>query len=81
MKLFSRKQPDNEILLKCEDIHCQMCADTVKSALGQVDGVLKVKVHVGKKTIAVSVDENAAVTSDMLINALKPTGYKAAALE
>ena len=36
-------------------------ADTVKNALGQVDGVLKVKVHVGKKTIAVSVDEKAAI--------------------
>lgn len=67
-------------MLKCGDIHCQMCADTVKNALQQVDSVLKVKVHVGKKTIAISVDEKAAVTSDMLIDALKPTGYKAAAL-
>ena len=81
MKLFSKKQPDNEIMLKCEDIHCQMCADTVKPALQQVEGVLKVKVNVGKKTIAVSVGEKAAVTGDMLINALKLTGYEASTLE
>ena len=79
-KLFSKKQSAIEIILKCEDLHCQMCADTVKHALHQVNGVLKVKVNVGKKTIAVSIDEKAAVTSDMLINALKTTGYMAIAL-
>lgn len=81
MKLFSKKQSAIEIILKCEDIHCQMCADTVKQALQQVDGVLKVKVNVVKKTIAASIDEKATVTSDMLIDALKPMGYKATALE
>ena len=81
MKLFSKKQSDNEVMLKCEDIHCQMCADTVKQALQQVEGVLKVKVNIGKKTIAVSVGEKAAVTGDMLINTLKTTGYKASALK
>lgn len=80
MKWFSRKQSANDIILKCEDLHCEMCAETVKHALQQIDGVLKVKVNVGKKTIAVSIDEKTAITSDMLISALKPTGYMATAL-
>ena len=44
-------------------------------ALQQVDSVLKV--NVGKKTITISIDEKTAVTSDLLIHALKPTGYLA----
>ena len=39
-------------------------------ALQQVDSVLKVNVNVGKKTITVSIDEQTAVISDLLINAL-----------
>ena len=79
MKLF-KKQSTNEITLKCEDLHCQMCVPTVKQALQQIDGVLNIRVHFGKKTITVSIDEKAAITSDVLIDALKPTGYRATAL-
>lgn len=81
MKLLFRKRPRNEVMLKSEDIHCQMCADKIKQALQQVDGVVKVKVSVAKKTMAVSIDEKTTVTSDMLIDALKNTGYKATTLE
>ncbi|HBR00741.1 MAG TPA: copper chaperone [Cyanobacteria bacterium UBA11691] len=75
MKWFFQKQPANDIALKCDDLHCQMCADTVKQALQKVNGVVRVKVNVGKKEIAVSIDQKANITSDMLIDALKPTGY------
>lgn len=57
-----------------------MCVGRVKNALQQVDGVVKVNVKVGKKTIGVAVNEKAAITGDMLINALKPTDCNATEL-
>ncbi len=81
MKLFSRKQPANEIILKSDDLHCQMCADRVKSTLQKVNGVVKVKVNVGKKMITVSIDEKKAITGDRLTGALEPTGYNATVQE
>ncbi len=80
MKWFSKKQNSADIVLKSDDIHCQMCAETVQHTLQQVRGVSRVKVSVKDKTIQVSLDQPGQVNSDTLINALKPTGYMASVL-
>jgi copper chaperone CopZ len=80
MKRFFKKQPTHDMMLKCEDLHCEMCAQTVKEALRQVEGVVKVKVNVGKQTVAVSIHEETTINIDTLQNALKPTGYIVTAL-
>jgi copper chaperone CopZ len=80
MKWFFTKQPTHDVLLKCEDLHCEMCAQTVKEALRRVDGVVKVKVNLGKQTVTVAIAEGMEIGIDRLQTALKPTGYIVTAL-
>ncbi len=75
-----QKKNSADIVLKSDDIHCQMCAETVQHTLQQVRGVSRVKVSIKDKTIQVNLDEPGRVKSETLIDALKPTGYIATEL-
>ncbi|ABW31656.1 heavy-metal-associated domain-containing protein [Acaryochloris marina] len=77
MSWFSRSAPTNEIQLHIEDLHCEMCAQTVKEALKKVSGVKKVQVKLSKKQVNVAIIENREVDFASLASALEPTGYQA----
>lgn len=58
------------------DITCQGCANSIKRALGTVEGVAEVKVDIGTK--AVEVTHEAAVTREALAQKLDRAGFPAA---
>ena len=74
--LFKRSQ-NREIQLQVKDLHCEMCAQTVREALQKVSGVNKVKVNLSQKTVTVILSIESEIRVESLIQALAPTGYKA----
>ena len=85
MNWFFKRSPTKEIQLQVEDLHCEMCAQTVREALQKVAGVKKVKVNLSQKKVTVAyreadlfeISEDLEVDIESLIKALEPTGYKA----
>ncbi|HHP7230847.1 MAG TPA: heavy-metal-associated domain-containing protein [Xenococcaceae cyanobacterium] len=77
MNWFLRRSPAKEIRLHSEDLHCQMCAQTVREALQKVSEVKQVKVNLSRKTIIVAITDETEITVESLIKALEPTGYRA----
>ena len=61
--------------LSAPDIVCGGCANSIKKALGGLEGVAQVDVDVDTKTVTVKHDEKA--TRERLINALDRAGYAA----
>ncbi len=59
MNWFFKRSPAQEIQLQVEDLHCQMCAQTVREALQKVAGVTKVKVNLSQKKVTVAYHEAA----------------------
>ncbi|MCC6485448.1 MAG: heavy-metal-associated domain-containing protein [Armatimonadetes bacterium] len=62
---------------KVPDISCAGCANAVKSALGELPGVLDVQVDVDSKTVNVSHSEASSRTD--MVGALTEAGYPPAA--
>ena len=77
MNWFFKRSPTKEIQLQVEDLHCEMCAQTVSEALQKVPGVNKVKVNLSQKKVTVAIANDLEITVESLIKALAPTGYQA----
>ena len=85
MNWFFKRLPTKEIQLQVEDLHCEMCAQTVREALQKVTGVTKVKVNLSQKRVTVAYREadlfeianDLEISVESLIKALEPTGYRA----
>ena len=77
MNWFSNRAPVKEIQLHVEDLHCQMCAQTVREALQKVSGVKKVKVNLSQKKVTVAIAADLEISVESLIKALESTGYRA----
>ena len=77
MNWFFNRSPAKEIQLRVEDLHCEMCAQTVREALQKVSGVNKVKVNLSQKKVTVAIAANLEISVETLIKALEPTGYRA----
>ncbi len=77
MNWFFKRSPTKEIQLQVEDLHCEMCAQTVREALQKVAGVNKVKVNLSQKRVIVAYAAELEVSVESLIKALEPTGYRA----
>ena len=77
MNWFFKRSPTKEIQLQVEDLHCEMCTQTVREALQKVAGVNKVKVNLSQKKVTVTIADELEVSVESLIKALEPTGYRA----
>ncbi|MDJ0742126.1 MAG: heavy metal-associated domain-containing protein [Xenococcaceae cyanobacterium MO_167.B27] len=92
MNWFFKRSPTKEIQLQVEELHCEMCAQTVREALQKVAGVNKVKVNLSQKKVTVAhrvhevrrrladlfeIADCLEVSVESLIQALEPTGYRA----
>ncbi|MDJ0536659.1 MAG: heavy metal-associated domain-containing protein [Xenococcaceae cyanobacterium MO_207.B15] len=77
MNWFFNRSPAKEIQLQVEELHCEMCAQTVREALQKVAGVNKVKVNLSQKKVTVAIADCLEVSVESLIQALEPTGYRA----
>ncbi len=77
MNWFFNRSPAKEIQLQVEDLHCEMCAQTLREALQKVAGVNKVKVNLSQKKVTVAIAADLEVSVESLIKALEPTGYRA----
>ncbi|MDJ0595269.1 MAG: heavy metal-associated domain-containing protein [Pleurocapsa sp. MO_226.B13] len=77
MNWFFKRSPTKEIQLQVEELHCEMCAQTVREALQKVAGVNKVKVNLSQKKVTLAIAAELEVSVESLIKALEPTGYRA----
>lgn len=69
-------QHNKKITIKLNSIQCNMCVDKITEAIKSVDGVVKTKVNLGKKTA--SITYNADITSkEEIENAITAAGYDA----
>ena len=80
MNGFFNRSLTREIQLQVEDLHCEMCAQTVREAIQKVAGVNKVKVDLSQKKVTVVIPNDLEVSVESLIKALEPTGYRARAI-
>jgi len=62
-----------ETILKVPDIVCGGCADSIKNALGKMDGVKQIKVDVEQKIVAVEHGER--ISRENLEAALDDIGF------
>ncbi len=77
MNWFFKRSPGKEIQLQVEDLHCEMCAQSVREALQKVVGVNKVEVNLSQKKVTVGIADDLEVSVESLIQALEPTGHRA----
>lgn len=77
MNWLFKRSPNREIQLQVEDLHCEMCAQTVREALQKVSGVNKVKVNLSQKMFTVILSIESQISVESLIKALYTTGYQA----
>lgn len=66
----------NEVTLKVEGMHCQVCVAGVKKALDEVEGVESAEVTLEPGQAVVKVEEG-KVKDETLIAAVKKAGFKA----
>lgn len=77
MNWVFERSPIRELKLQVEDLHCQMCAQTVREALQKVSGVNKINVNLSQKRVTVIFSIESEISVESLIQALDPTGYEA----
>jgi len=65
-----------ETILKVPDIVCGGCADSIKNALGKMDGIEEIKVNVEEKTVTVEHGEQ--ISRENLEAALDDIGFSVA---
>lgn len=75
--LSINRSPPQKIELYIQDLHCQMCAQTVREALQKINGVKRVKVNLSQKKVAVEIVCNQEYTTAFLIKTLETRGYRA----
>ena len=63
-------------ILNVDGITCEHCVDTIKEAVGILDGVYSVDVDVEKKQVDVEFDEKLAKPED-LIHKIEEVGFEA----
>ncbi|MGQ0848129.1 MAG: heavy-metal-associated domain-containing protein [Actinomycetota bacterium] len=61
--------------LTVPEIHCDHCASSIEGAVGALDGVDKVEVHIAERTVDVVYDE-AAVELNAIVTAIEGQGYE-----
>lgn len=59
------------------DISCNHCKMSIEGAVGALDGVDKVEVHIDPRTVDVEFDD-AAVSLDAILAAIEEQGYEVA---
>ena len=62
-------------ILYVDGITCEHCVDTIKEAVGILDGVFSVDVNIEKKQVVVEFDEEIAKAED-LIDKIEEVGFK-----
>ena len=62
-------------ILNVDGITCQHCVDTIKDAVGIIEGVLRVEVDIEQKKVSVEFDEKLAKLID-LIDKIEEIGFK-----
>jgi copper chaperone len=62
-------------ILNVDGITCEHCVDTIKEAVGILDGVYSVDVDVEKKQVDVEFDEKLAKPED-LIHKIEEVGFE-----
>ena len=62
-----------ELTLNVPDIHCDHCKHSIESAVGGIEGVRKVEVHIDERTVDVAFDAPADQSS--ISNAIENVGY------
>ena len=67
-------QPTEKLRFTTTGITCGGCANSVRTILGRLPGVLHVQVDVAGHTAEVEV-ERGSITAEELASALKPSGY------
>ncbi len=63
-----------KIVLNVEGMSCEHCVKSIKSALGELDGIKSVDVSLEEKTVTVEYDEESVTVEDMK-NAIEDQGY------
>ena len=69
--MFSKK---NKTIIKIEGISCEHCANKVKNAFMNLDGIKGVKVNLSKKEAIISSSNK--LEKDMIKNIIKNLNYK-----
>ena len=54
-------------ILNVDGITCQHCVDTIKDAVGIIEGVLRVEVDIEQKKVSVEFDEKLAKLIDLIV--------------
>ena len=62
-------------ILNVNGITCEHCVDTIKEAVGFLDGVLSVNVDIEKKQVIVELDDKQAKSED-LIDKITDAGFE-----
>ncbi|OOF84566.1 hypothetical protein BKG93_07115 [Rodentibacter ratti] len=66
---------EKQIVLKVNEMTCQLCAYLVNKELRNIDGVISTKASIKDRTVTVL--ENSKVTDEQLINAIHKLNYTA----
>ena len=62
-------------ILNFNGITCEHCVDTIKEAVGILDGVFSVDVDIEKKQVVVEFDEKLAKTEDFVLK-IEEVGFE-----
>ena len=62
-------------ILNVDGITCEHCVDTIKEAVGILDGVFSVNVGIEKKQVVVEYDEKLAKAED-IIDKIEEVGFQ-----
>ena len=74
--LFSKKD-EQEILIKIEGMHCEMCQKRMQKAFTDTKGVVSAEVDLAAKTAKVVYDAK-KINADTVKNIVTDTGYELA---
>lgn len=66
----------NHTVLRAEGFSCPSCVTKIEKRVNKMDGVQNVKVHFASSRI--EVDHEDTVTAEVLVEAVRKAGYKAA---
>jgi len=75
-KVFEEDMSSIQTKLTAEGITCGGCANSIKNALGRLEGVGNVEVDVPSKTITVEHDDS-RVSRETVVEALDKAGFEA----
>lgn len=67
----------SELTLSVPDISCGHCKSSIEEAVGALDGITKVEVAIGDKTVDVAFDDEVQ-DLDTVIAAIEEQGYEVA---